>query len=126
LKVVQSVDVRRPRVLGPEDGRLKVRVPAEAVMPQSPLIAVEVVAKVMAVSVVVAQPEPRAVMPAALPQSLPVAETTPAFETWRHWVEVLPRPEILRAVVEAWPATVRAVEEAYGNWEATVVEVATT
>jgi hypothetical protein len=63
LKVVQSVEVRRPRVEGPEDGRLKVSVPAEAVMPQSPLIAVEVVAKVMAVSVVVEYPEPRAVMP---------------------------------------------------------------
>jgi hypothetical protein len=107
LKVVQSVDVRRPRVLGPEDGRLKVRVPAEAVMPQSPLMAVVVVAKVMAVSVVLAQPEPSVAIPTALPQSLPVAETTPWLETWRHWVEVFPRPLTVRFVVEAVPRTAR-------------------
>jgi hypothetical protein len=48
LKVVQSVAVRRPRTAVVAEGRLKVKVPEEFVMPQSLLMAVVEVARVMA------------------------------------------------------------------------------
>ena len=54
-------------------------------------------------------------------QSAPVPETTP-LTSWRHCVPVI--PEMTRFVVDAVPVTVIAVDEAYGNCEATLVEVA--
>lgn len=48
LKVVQSVDERRPLTDAVAVGRFKVNVPAELVIPQSLLIAVVDVASVMA------------------------------------------------------------------------------
>ena len=48
LKVVQSPAVKSPRTLAEADGRLKVKAPATFVIPQSLLMAVEEVAKVMA------------------------------------------------------------------------------
>jgi hypothetical protein len=61
--VVKSVPERRPRIEAVAVGRLKVMVPAFAVMPQSLEMAVVLVEKVMTEPVVVAQPEPSAVKP---------------------------------------------------------------
>lgn len=77
LKLAKSLPERRPRIWVVAEGRLKVRVPAAEVMPQSLLMAVEEVAKVMAEAVVVpAPPMPRAVKPpseAAERQVVPMA-----------------------------------------------------
>ena len=48
LKVVQSPAVKSPRTLAEADGSWKVKAPATLVIPQSLLMAVEEVAKVMA------------------------------------------------------------------------------
>ena len=58
----------------------------------------------------------------------PAACTTPWLVIWRQLVEELPRFEMVRLEVEASalyivPETVKAVDDAYGNVEATRVEV---
>ena len=102
---VRPVLSRVPETVGVKSRR---EVEGTMVVPKvSPLKAAVVVAKVMVVPVVEAQPDPRAVMPAALPHSLPVPETTP-FIVCRHWVPET--PEMMRLVVEAVVAESMVVE----------------
>ena len=82
----------------------------------------------MRVDVLLAFVEPKVVgvhenVPEPEPQAVPVFEIVPS-EAKVAQPAVPPAEETMRSVVLAVPETVMAVEEAYGNVLATVVEVA--
>lgn len=68
LKALQSPAVKSPRTVAEEDGSWKVKVPATFVIPQSPEIAVELVASVSA--------------PTCTVPNVCASERTPAFVNW--------------------------------------------